>query len=80
MANYIALHVFYGTSYLVSNYKYISYAILISQDPVLSPTCALPEQFLEVAPLGCCVGQKGAQPDVLKIGSCVMYQPIWPGW
>lgn len=46
MANYIALHVFYGTSYLIFNYKYISYAVfLISQDLVLSPVLSLGSSF-----------------------------------
>lgn len=46
MFNYIALHVFHDTSYLISNFKYISYAVfLISQDFILSPVSSLSSSF-----------------------------------
>lgn len=79
MANYIALHVFYGTSYLISNYKYISYAIfLISQDLVLSPVLSLNSSFkwYLLAIVWC---RREQQPAGLEIVSYVMYEQIWPG-
>lgn len=45
MANHIAPCVLYGTSYLISNYKYISFATFISQDLVLSPMLSLNSSF-----------------------------------
>lgn len=80
MANYIALHVFYGTSYLISNYKYISYAIfLIPQDLVLSPVVSLGFSF-QWFPLAVVWGTREHQSAVLQIVSCVMYEGIWLGW
>lgn len=77
MANYIALGVFYGTSYLISNYKYISYATLISQDLVLSPVLHW------VAPLnGAQWLLSGAEGSTSQLNCqlCYMYEWIWPGW
>lgn len=80
MANYIALHVFYGTSYLISNYKYISYAIfLISQDLVLSPVLSLNSSFKwYLLAIVCC--RREQQPAGLEIVSYVICDQIWPGW
>lgn len=46
MGNYIAPNVFYDTSYLISIYKKISYAIFsVSQDYIVSPVLSLSSSF-----------------------------------
>lgn len=73
MANYIALGVFYGTSYLISNYKYISYATLISQDLVLSPL----NSSFKWYPVAAVWGRREHQPAEL---SAVLYVRVNLAW